>query len=198
MRYNRFRRGQISSFFTQLIEDLQKNEDLIKMHGLVVAGPCDAKGQLIKMLPLALKVKVLGTMDVSMEATSINLVKQGKDLAREDERSREKVLAERLKEAVLRGHPVAYGLADVGNALKEGRVNCLLISEGFALPGMICKSCHHIDSEGEKCPTCGGETAALSLESLYELAENMGTEVVFVEDDDFLESLGNLGALLRY
>jgi peptide chain release factor subunit 1 len=198
MRYNRLRRGQISSFFTQLIEDLQKNEDLIKMRGLVVAGPGDAKGQLIKMLPPALRVKVLGTMDVSMEATSKNLVKQGKDLAHEDERSREKVLAERLKEAVLRGHPVVYGLADVGNALKEGRVNCLLISEGFALPGMICKSCHHIDSEGEKCPTCGGETAALSLESLYELAENMGTEVVFVEDDDFLESLGNMGAILRY
>jgi hypothetical protein len=28
---------------------LQKNEDLIKMRGLVVAGPGDAKGQLIKM-----------------------------------------------------------------------------------------------------------------------------------------------------
>jgi peptide subunit release factor 1 (eRF1) len=87
---------------------------------------------------------------------------------------------------VLRGHPVAYGLADVGNAMKEGRVNYLLISEGFALPGMICKSCHRIDTEGEMCSTCREEAAALSLESLYELAENIGTEVVFVEDDDFL------------
>ncbi|HWQ18960.1 MAG TPA: Vms1/Ankzf1 family peptidyl-tRNA hydrolase, partial [Methanotrichaceae archaeon] len=198
MRYNRLRRGQIHSFFTQLIDDLQKNEDLTRMRGLVVAGPGEAKGQLIEMMPPALKDKVIGTVDTSMEAASRDLARQGKDRAHEDERSREKVLAEKLKEAVLRGHPAAYGLSEVGTALKEGRVNCLLITKGFALPGMICKSCHHIDSEIEKCPTCGSEAAALSLESLYELAENMGTDVVLVEDDAFLESIGNLGAILRY
>lgn len=198
MRYNRLRRGQISSFFTQLIEDLQKNEDLTKMRGLVVAGPGEAKDQLIEMMPHALKDKVIGTVNVSMEASSKDLISRGKDLAHKNELSREKVLAERLKEAVLRGHPAAYGLVEVGNALKDGRVDCLLISEGFALPGMICTSCRHIDSEGEKCPTCGGEAAALSLESLYELAERMGAEVVLVQDDAFLKGLGNLGAILRY
>ena len=198
MRYNRLRRGQIDSFFTQLVEDLQKNEELTKMRGLVVAGPGEAKDQLIGMMPHALKDKVIGTMDISMEASSKDLVERGQDLAHEDELSREKVLAEKLKEAVLRGHPAAYGLAKVGIALKDGRVDCLLIGEGFTLPGMICTSCHHIESEGTKCTTCGGETAALSLESLYELAERMGTEVVFVEDDPFLESLGNIGAILRY
>ena len=198
MRYNRLRKGQISSFFTQLIEDLQKNEDLTKMRGLVVAGPGDAKGQLVEMMPQALKDKVIGTVDISMDASSKELVNIGKDFAHEEELSREKVLAEKLKEAVLRGHPAACGLAEVGNALKDGRVNYLLISEGFALPGMICTSCHHIDSVVEKCPTCGGEAAALSLESLYELAERMGAEVVLVEDDAFLESIGNIGAILRY
>jgi peptide chain release factor subunit 1 len=126
MRYNRLRRGQIDSFFTQLIEDLQKNEDLTKMRGLVVAGPGEAKGQLIEMMPQALKDKVIGTVDLSMDASSKDLLNLGKDFTHEDQLSREKVLAERLKEAVLRGHHAAYGLAEVGNALKEGRVNCLL------------------------------------------------------------------------
>jgi peptide chain release factor subunit 1 len=198
MRYNRLRRGQIDSFFTQLIDDLRKNEDLTKMHGLVVAGPGEAKGQLVEMMPQALKDKVIGTVDISMDASSKDLVNIGKDFAHEEELSRENVLAEKLKEAVLHGHPAACGLAEVGNALKDGRVNYLLISEGFALPGMICTSCHHIDSMVEKCPTCGGEAAALSLERLYELAERMSAEVVLVEDDAFLESVGNIGAILRY
>jgi peptide chain release factor subunit 1 len=198
MRYNRLRRGQIDSFFTQLIEDLQKNEDLTKMRGLVVAGPGEAKGQLVEMMPQALKDKVIGTVDLSMDASSKDLLNLGKDFTHEDQLSREKVLAEKLKEAVLRGHPAACGLAEVGNALKDGRVNYLLISEGFTLPGMICTSCHHIDSVVEKCPTCGGEAAALSLERLYELAERMGAEVVLVEEDAFLESIGNIGAILRY
>ena len=198
MRYNRLRRGQIDSFFTLLIDDLQKNEDLTKLRGLVVVGPGEAKVQLIEMMPQALKDKVIGTVDTSMDASSKDLLNLGKDLAHEDELSREKVLAEKLKEAVLRGHPAAYGLTNVGNALKDGRVNYLLISKGFTLPGMICTSCQQIDSEGDKCPTCGGEAAALSLESLDELAERMDAEVVLVEDDAFLESLGNIGAILRY
>lgn len=198
MRYNRLRRGQISSFFTQLIEDLQKNEDLTKMRGLVVAGPGEAKAQLVEMMPHTLKDKVIGIMDISMDASSKDLTERARDLSQEDGLSREKILAEKLKEAVLRGHPAAFGLAEVGIALKDGRVDSLLISEGFALPGMICTSCHSIDSEIEKCPTCGGEAAALSLESLYEMAERMGTEVVLIKDDDFLESIGNLGAILRY
>jgi peptide chain release factor subunit 1 len=198
MRYNRLRRGQIKSFFTQLIEDLQKNEDLTKIRGLVVAGPGEVKTLLIEMMPPALKDKVIGIVDISMEASSKDLMTRGNYLAHEDELSREKVLAEKLKEAVLRGHPAAYGLAGVGNALKDGRVDCLLISEGFVLPGMICTSCRHIDPEGEKCPACGGEVAALSLESLYELAKRMGAEVVLVEDDAFLKSLGNIAAILRY
>jgi peptide chain release factor subunit 1 len=198
MRYNRLRRGQISSFFTQLIEDLQVNEDLARMRGLVVAGPGEAKDQLIEMMPPALKDKVIGSLDISMETPSKDLMERGRELSHEEELSREKVLTEKLKEAVLRGHPAAYGLAEVGIALENGRVDCLLISQGFALPGMICQSCHHIDSEKETCPTCGGEAAALSLESLYKLAERMGAEIVLVDDDDFLESLGNIGAILRY
>ncbi len=96
--------------------------------------------------------KVIGSLDISMEASSKDLVERGRDLSHEEELSREKVLAEKLKEAVLRGHPAAYGLAEVGIALKNGRVDYLLISEGFALPAMICTSCHHIESEGEKVP----------------------------------------------
>jgi peptide chain release factor subunit 1 len=198
MRYNRLRRGQISSFFTKLIEDLQENEDLARMRGLVVAGPGEAKDQLIEMMPPALKRKVIGSLDISMEAPSRDLMERGRDLSHEEELSREKVLAEKLKEAVLLGHPAAYGLDEVGIALGNGRVDYLLISEGFALPAMICTSCHHIESEGERCPTCGGEAAALTLESLYKLAERMGAEVVLVEDDTFLESIGNIGAILRY
>jgi peptide chain release factor subunit 1 len=39
---------------------------------------------------------------------------------------------------------------------------------------------------------------ALSLEELYGLAEKTGAEVVLVQDDAFLESVGGLGAILRY
>jgi peptide chain release factor subunit 1 len=198
MRYNRLRRGAIKSFLTQLIDDLQSHEDLPRMRGLVVAGPGEAKHQLMEMMPPALKDKMLGTADLHMETPAGDLLKLGDEISRNERLADSKSLAKRLKEAVLQGEPAAYGLSEVRNALEDGRVNHLLISEGFALPGMICMSCHHVHAEGEKCPTCGGEMAALQLEKLYEMAEKTGAEVVLVEDDEFLESIGHVGAILRY
>ena len=39
---------------------------------------------------------------------------------------------------------------------------------------------------------------AMGLERLYEQAEKTGAEVVLVDDDEFLEAMGGVGALLRY
>jgi len=195
MRFNRLRRGAIKSFLTQAVEDLN-SLDIQEIKGLVVAGPGEAKGQLVEMLPASWKSKVLGTLDISMQTPSGDLVKLGNEVAN-SERSREKELAENLKEAVLKGQPAAYGLAEVGEALKHGKVNHLLLSNSFALPQMICKKCH-FHGEGETCPTCGGQMQALSLEELYQQAERTGAEVVLVDDDAFLESIGGIGAMLRY
>lgn len=196
MRYNRLRIGSIKSFLSQVIDDLQKWEDLSKAKGLVVAGPGEAKGQLVEMLPPDLKRSVLDVVSISMETSLGDLVRLGDEIVRGD-RTMEKAMAEKLRESVLKGQLAAYGLDEVGEALKQGRVNYLLISKGFALPGMICKSCHHIHTEGERCPTCGGEMAALQLESLFEMAQRSGAKVVLAEDE-FLESIGHVGALLRY
>lgn len=154
MRYNRLRMGSIKSFLSQVIDDLQKWEDLSKAKGLVVAGPGEAKEQFAEMLPPDLKKMVLDVVSVSMETSSGDLVKLGDEIARGD-RAMKEAMAEKLKDRVLKGQLAAYGLDEVGGALKQGRVNFLLISKGFALPGMICKSCHHIHAQGERCHTCG-------------------------------------------
>lgn len=197
MRYNRLRSGAIKSFLTAVVEDLQGRLDLGEIKGLVVAGPGEAKGQLVEMLPIDWKDRLLGVVDISMQTPGGDLVKLGGQLARE-ERSMQLHLAERLKEAVLKGKPSAYGLVEVGRALEEGRVNHLLLFSGSAFPQMICKKCHFAHLEGETCPACGGQMQAMSLERLYEQAERTGAEVALVEDDEFLKAMGGVGALLRY
>jgi peptide chain release factor subunit 1 len=198
MRFNRLRKGAISSFFSQVADDLAELEDQQQTKGLVVAGPGKAKTQFVELLPLSLKEKLLGSIDASMEIQPSELAKIGDELARNDEQERSRTLAETLKDNILKGQPAAYGPIDVRKALEEGRVNYLLISDGFALPKMICMSCHHEHEKGERCPTCGGEMAALRLEEMYDMAERTGAEVVLVEEDEFLQSMGHVGAILRY
>ena len=195
MRFNRLRKGAIKAFLAQVVQDLH-SLDIQEVKGLVVAGPGEAKGQLVEMLPLSWKSKVLGIVDASMQASSSHLMKLGNEVVG-SERSREKILAEELKEAVFKGRPAAFGLDEVGEALKAGRVNHLLLSNRFSIPQMICKRCH-FHGEGETCPTCGGQMQALGLEELYQQAERTEAEVVLVAEDDFLESIGGIGAMLRY
>lgn len=108
MRLNRLRRGAIKAFLGQVVEDLQKNLDQQEINGLVVAGPGEAKGQLMEMLLASWRARILGVLDVSMQTASGDLARLGDELAESDS-SREKALAERLKKAVLKGQPAAYG-----------------------------------------------------------------------------------------
>ena len=201
MRYSRLRKGAIKSFLAEVVEDLARLEGLENMRGLVIAGPGEAKIELMEMLSPQIKERVMGLLDVSMGVTPADLVEMGDRLALDKERSLSQERAAELKSAVLKGHLYASGADKVRDALQQGRVKSLLLLDGFTIPGWICESCQHFQegSQPESCPRCNGRTSRVNiLEELYELAQRTGAEVEFVEEDEFLRSLGGVGAILRY
>ncbi len=201
MRFNRLRKGAIKSFLGEVMEDLLRLEGLQNMRGLVIAGPGEAKIELMEMLSPQIKERVMGLLDVSMGTSLADLVEMGDRLALEKERSLSRERAAELRSAVLRGQLYATGADKVRDALQQGRVKSLLLLDGFVIPGWICESCQHFQegSQPESCPRCNGRTSRVNLlEELYELAQRTGAEVEFVEEDDFLRSLGGVGAILRY
>lgn len=201
MRYNRLRKGAIKSFLAEVVEDLLHLEGLENMRGLVIAGPAEAKIEIMEMLPFQIKEKVLGLLDASMGAAPAELIEMGDRLALEKERTSGRERAAELRSAVLRGQLYASGADPVRDALLQGRVKSLLLLDGFEIPGWICESCQYFQegSQPESCPRCNGRTSRVNLlEELYELAQKTGAEVEFVEEDEFLRSLGGVGAILRY
>ena len=201
MRYSRLRKGAIKSFLAEVVEDLARLEGLENMRGLVIAGPGEAKIELMEMLSPQIKERVMGLLDVSMGVKPADLVEMGDRLALDKERSLSRERAAELKSAVLKGRLYASGADPVRDALLQGRVKSLLLLDGFVIPGWICESCQHFQegSQPEGCPRCNGRTSRVNLlEELYELAQWTGAEVEFVEEDEFLRSLGGVGAILRY
>lgn len=201
MRYNRLRKGAIKSFLAEVVEDLLHLEGLENMRGLVIAGPAEAKIEIMEMLPFQIKEKVLGLLDASMGAAPAELIEMGDRLALEKERTSGRERAAELRSAVLRGQLYASGADPVRDALLQGRVKSLLLLDGFEIPGWICESCQYFQegSQPESCPRCNGRTSRVNLlEELYELAQKTGAEVEFVEEDEFLRSLGGVDAILRY
>ncbi len=201
MRYNRLRKGAIKSFLTQVAEELTGLESLQSMRGLVLAGPGEAKGQLMELLPQKVRDQVFGLLDVPMGTVTSELVKMGDQVALDHGRSLGKERAEELKANVLKGQLSAYGTDPVRDALTQGRVNTLVMLSDYVVPGWICERCQHFQegNRPEVCTQCGGRTSQVNvLEELYELARRTGAEVEFVEEDEFLRSIGGVGAILRY
>lgn len=197
MRFNRLRKGAIKSFLKEIVDDLQSLAGTGMIDGIVIAGPGDAKIQLIQMLTPSLNSKLLGTLDLPMSALPSELVKLGDDSAAQENTG--KAAAAELKAAILKGMPSAYGFEEVREALEQGRVRRLVLSN-FQISGMVCQSCRLIpEIQQSSCPSCGGHASKENIaEQFFELAQRTGAELVLVEEDAFLESIGGLGAILRY
>ncbi|SFM72099.1 peptide chain release factor subunit 1 [Methanolobus profundi] len=202
MRFNHLRKGAIKSFLSEVAENVQGTCDQLQTRGLVLAGPGEAKQQLMEMLPQDVQQKVLGVIDVPIDIPRDELVEAGDAVLHESEHSGSRHAAEELKSAILKGGLAVNGVEDVRDALEQARANTLLILEDSSVPGWLCERCQNLQANAKppkECDRCGGPTSAVDVvEELYELAQRSGAKVVFVEKEDFLDSDDVVGALLRY
>nr|HPR66815.1 hypothetical protein [Methanothrix sp.] len=190
------------SFLSEVVEDVQDSCSRYKTRGIVVAGPGDAKHQLVEMLPAEMGKRVLAIVDLPIDAPGKEIVEMGDEIALADERARSTERAEELRAEILKGGLAVQGVEATKDALSAGRVSVLVLLKDASVPGWICERCQIIEARRrapQACPTCGGPTSPVDVvEELYELAERTGAEVEFVEEDACLASSEGVGALLRY
>ncbi len=198
-RFNRLRRGQVDAFLDELIEDLDRQEDLGSMRGLVVAGPGEAKTLLLDALPPRYAKMLLGTVDTDMDVRRTELLAHAEALARADEASDEEMAVEALRRAIFKDEMAAMGIADTRSALVLGRVAMLLLEDDLEAMGWVCETCKAFAEGPGKCPRCGGNLSAADLvNELVEMAQRTDAEVQHVKESPFLDSIGGVAAILRY
>lgn len=202
MRFNRLRKESIKSFLSDVADNMRDTCVRTDIDKIVIAGPGDAKQQLMDILPSDLKMRVVGVIDVSMDISRDQMVEAGDSVMHEDESLTTQSLVEELKSEILRGGLAVHGAETVRDALEQGRVSVLIMVKGASLPGWICERCQNLQANArppKECDRCGGPTSEVDLmEELYELAQRTGAEVEFVEKGSFLDSDEMVGALLRY
>ncbi|WP_406656008.1 Vms1/Ankzf1 family peptidyl-tRNA hydrolase [Methanolobus sp. ZRKC2] len=202
MRFNHLRKEAIKSFFSEVVENVQGTCDELQTRGLVIAGPGEAKQELVEMLPKDIQQNILDVIDVPMDISGDKLIEAGDSVLQEDEFESSLNRSKEFKGEMLKGGLAVAGVEDVRNALEQARVNVLLIVKGSSVPGWICERCQNLQANTrppEQCDRCGGPTSSVNIvEELYELAQRTGAEVEFIEQRDFLDSDDAVGALLRY
>jgi len=193
-RFNRLRRGAIHSFFTEVVEELEKRAD----DQIIVAGPGTAKNKFIEMLPQHLNEKVIDLIDIDISDEN-KLLKESIHLMSEKEQRESSEAVKHLKQEILKDGLAVYGPMETLEAVQNGQVELLIIEKDYKLPGWICENCQAVrEGTADKCPYCNNNTSKVDvIEEILEFAERTDAEIEFTDDEE-IKDLGHVGGILRY
>ena len=222
-RFARLRLEAIDNFYQEIAgmaNDLfvEKRHD---MNGILVGGPSPTKDEFLDgdYLHHELQDMVLGKFDVSYtdESGLKDLVDAAEEVLAEHEVLQDKQVMERFFEELHDGNKATYGFEPTRENLMMGAVEQLLISEDLRkeVVAYECSQGHDeyefIDPNEEtpthQCSRCSetvedGERED-AIDHLIELAEQRGSETVFISSDfekgeQLLTAFGGVAGLLRY
>ena len=204
------RRGsnEASRSMDEVVERNMKDSAEFAMHffeenhvrRILIGGTDENVKGFCSLLPKAWQSLVMGTFPMSMTASHNEVRTRALELGMQAETEREKRLVERLITQAAKGNGAVTGLDDTLTALNEGRIQTLIISEGFRKNAYRCKSTGWLTTRPEE--GCNGED---DIEKVYDVVDYMvnqvmrsGGEVDVVMSNAELEKNGSIGAILRY
>ena len=153
-------------------------------------------------LPKTWQSLIVGTFPMDMEAGHALVLDKAMTLGREAEQRAELRVVESLVTAAAKEREGVVRLDETLRAVHAGRVQTLVIRDGFRAPGFRCRGCGYLtaDRPTGACPFCGNVFE--DIEDAVELAVRRvmsdGGEVEVVGQHAALERVGSIGALLRY
>jgi peptide subunit release factor 1 (eRF1) len=168
---------------------------------VLIGGTEENVTQFRSHLPKAWQSLVVGTFPISMTASQAEVLQRALEAGQSAERRREAQLVERVVTTAAKGRGGVIDLEDTLNAVHDGRVQILVIREGYRAPGFRCLGCGYLTSEKlESCPFCNSKFEKIpdAVELAVRRVMRDGGEVEVVRDSVKLKDFGYIGALLRY
>ncbi len=225
-RFERLREEAMQDFFKRIAGKFDSYflTNIKNLKGIIIGGPGMTKQYFIdkEAINHELAKKIIGVIDISYtdEGGIREIVQRSADLLKDTELMREKISLDNFLGEIARNGLATYGVKEVEEALEQGKVSKLIISE--EIPWLIIrKKCQHCENEETElfkdpkkydeskltCSKCNSRVEVIEeidyLEYMIEKANNTGAEVQVVSNEtsqgqQFLEGFGGVGALLRY
>lgn len=168
---------------------------------ILIGGTEDNIALFRSQLPKAWQSLVVGTFPMSMTASHNEVMERALEIGQEAEHKREAALVQSVITNAAKGRGGVIHLGDTLSALREGRIQTLLIRDGYRAPGFRCQSCGYLSEVTfDACPFCGGECEeiadAVEL-AVHQVMQAGGDVEVLHNDVPSVEKI-QIGALLRY
>jgi peptide chain release factor subunit 1 len=168
---------------------------------VLIGGTEDNVASFRSLLPKAWQSLIVGTFSMAMIASKDEVLERAMEIGRQAETRREAQLIKTVVTNAAKGRGGVTGLDKTLNALQDGRVNILIIREGFQAPGYVCQGCGYLTAqEIDVCPFCGKAIEHIpdAVEMAVHKVMEQGGEVEVLHDAEVTEQIKYIGALLHY
>lgn len=168
---------------------------------VLVGGTESNVARFVEALPKKWRSLVVGTFPIEMTAGHSEVLDRAMEVARQAEHKKEAQLVKAVITAAAKGREGVVRLDDTLSAVHSGRVQTLVLQDGFRAAGYRCKGCDYLTAqELGQCPFCGSEIERIrdAVELIVRKVMQDGGDVVVVRDNADLEQAGKIGGLMRY
>jgi hypothetical protein len=144
---------------------------------------------------------VVGTFPASMTSSHQEILAKALEIGSEAEKERELHLVEKLITQASKQNNAVIGLEPTLTTINEGRVQTLVIKQGFKRSGFRCPQCNSLTSLSEiVCKQCNSEAVQVSdiIATAISVTIKNGGDVDVIQGNKAFEDVGNIGAFLRY
>ena len=174
-------------FYKQIIEKIKEYDERLKLEKIIIASPSFWKEELVKTLGQdKIKSKLIFATCSSVDETSFNEVlkrEETQEALRQERTTQEIKIVEQILTEIAKNGIVAYGLAQVSDAVEAGAVRILAITDGMIKDAREQDKYFVIDKILRKTDNAKGEIKIVHSEN------SAGKK---------LDGIGGLAAILRY
>jgi len=220
-RYQRFVEELIEDYYKRVGESMDETLLPAGIKKVIVGGPGPVKENFLKMKPFNYQFQILAVLDTGyVDDYGIQeLARKSIDIIAEEKAKKQKKLLEQFFAEVAKNGLAVYGAKETIDAMNEGKVATLLLSEGLEMQHLIVECDEgqeelyvksedgEIDEKNLFCSNGKKVRNIISREEVfdeaYEKAEKHGIEVELIPADSFegkqfLAGFKGIGGILRY
>jgi peptide chain release factor subunit 1 len=172
-----------------------------RVRRVLIGGTDDNIAIFRTLLPKNWQSLIGGNFPMSMTASHTDVLAKAMQIGQEAERRRETRLVEQVITAARKGAYGVVGLEGTLQAIHDGRVQTLLISEDLRAPGYQCQTCGYLTTQKQDgCPFCSGifKEVPDAVEQGVQNVMRDGGDVEVIHTAPALAAEGSIGAVLRY
>jgi peptide subunit release factor 1 (eRF1) len=168
----------------------------------VLIGGTEENTALFRLqLPKSWQSLVIGTFPMSMTANKGDVLEKAMHIGQQVEIQQEEQLLKRVVTGAAKEQKGVLDLEATLGAVHDGKVQTLIIQDGYRAPGYRCLGCGYMTShEQAECPFCGSkfENIPDAVELAIHQVMNAGGEVYVLQHPHSVKGFDSIGAILRY